>query len=176
MQRLDRTNSWLSLAANLAILVGLVLVAIELSQNTEHLRLQLTDQITSRMTENNRALLGENPTAAIAKSISEPENLTYAEFRIVDAYLINVLAVWEDRYFLHQAGLVDAANWRRRIEEEVAFELGSRFAKNWWRESGREFAEPEVAQVVDDALQTVDDDESSGYWLRTLSTESPATE
>ncbi len=164
------------MAATLAIIVGLVLVAIELNQNTEHLRLQLTDQITARMNENNRALLGENPTAAIAKSINEPQNLTYAEFRIVDAYLINVLGVWEDRYFLNEAGLVDASDWKQRIEEEVAFELGSRFAKNWWREAGRAFAEPEVARVIDEALHTVGDDDSSDYWLRTLPVESPAAE
>ena len=133
MQRLDRTNSWLSLLASLAILVGLVLVAIELNQNTEHLRLQLLDQITARANENNRALLGENPTAAIEKSVREPENLTYAELLIVDAHLINVLSGWEDRFFLHEAGLVDASDWKQKIDEEVNWFFGNRFARTWWR-------------------------------------------
>ncbi len=103
MRLLDRASTWLSLAASLAILVGLVLVAIELNQNTEHLRLQLMDQIIARSSEGNRALLGENPTAAIEKSVREPESLTHAEFLIVDAYLINVLSVWEDRFFVYTA-------------------------------------------------------------------------
>ncbi len=80
MQRLDRSNAWLSLVANLAILVGLILVVLELNQNTEHTRLLLMDQITARMKENNRALLGENPTAAIEKSIREPENMNFESF------------------------------------------------------------------------------------------------
>ena len=141
------------MVASLAILVGLVLVAIELNQNTEHLRLQLLDQITARANENNRALLGENPTAAIEKAVREPEKLTYAELLIVDAYLINVLSAWEDRFFLHEAGLVDASDWKQKIAEEVSWYFGNRFAKTWWRESGKEFVEPEVARYIDEALQ-----------------------
>ena len=174
MQRLDRTSSWLSLLASLAILVGLVLVAIELNQNTEHLRLQLLDQITARANENNRALLGENPTTAIVKSVREPENLTYAELLIVDAHLVNVLSGWEDRFFLHEAGLVDASDWKQKIEEEVSWFFGNRFAKTWWRESGKPFVEPEVARYIDEALQTVGDDDTYDYWKRTRPSAAPA--
>ena len=119
------------------------------------------------MAEGNRALLGENPTAAIEKSVREPENLTYAEFRIVDAYLINVLAVWEDRFFLYEAGLVDASDWKQKIEQEVSWFFGNRFAKNWWRESGKEFVEGELARYVDEALRAVGDDDTYNYWQRT---------
>ncbi len=69
--------------------------------------------------------MGENPTAAIEKSIREPENMTYTEFRIVDAYLINVVGVWEDRFFLYESGLAGASDWKQRIKEEIAFELGN---------------------------------------------------
>ncbi len=154
--------------------MGLVLVAIELNQNTRHLRLQLLDQITARANENNRALLGENPTTAIVKSVREPENLTYAELLIVDAYLINVLSAWEDRFFLHEAELVDASDWKQKIEEEVSWYFGNRFAKNWWRESGKEFVELEVARYIDEALRAVGDDDTYNYWLRTRPTASPA--
>ncbi len=173
MRLLDRASTWLSLVAGLAILVGLVLVAIELNQNTKHLRLQLMDQIIARSNENNRALLGENPTAAIEKSVREPESLTHAEFLIVDAYLINALSVWEDRFFLYTAGLVDAPDWKQKIEEEAAWYFGNRFAKSWWRESGQPFAEPEIARYIEEALQAVGDDETYNYWRRTLPTASP---
>ncbi len=173
MRLLDRANTWLPLVASLAILVGLVLVAIELNQNTEHLRLQLMDQIIARSNENNRALLGENPTAAIEKSVREPESLTHAEFLIVDAYLINVLSVWEGRFFLYKAGLVDAPDWKQKIEEEAAWYFGNRFAKSWWRESGQAFVEPEVARYIEEALQAVGDDDTYNYWRRTLPTAPP---
>jgi hypothetical protein len=67
----DRINSWLSLSANLAIFVGIVLVLIELNQNTEHLRLQLRDQINARMYENNLWVAQES--ARLASSPPNPE-------------------------------------------------------------------------------------------------------
>ena len=76
----DRVNSWLSLIASVGILAGLILVAIELNQNTDQLRLQLTFQANQKIFENNRDLLGDNPTPAYAKAITDPENLTYEEF------------------------------------------------------------------------------------------------
>ncbi len=172
VQRLDR--DWPSMVDSLAIIAGLVLVAIELNQNTKHLRLQLLDQITARANENNRALLGENPTAAIEKSVREPENLTYAELLIVDAHLINVLSGWEDRFFLYEEGLVEASDWERKIEEEVNWFFGNRFAKTWWRESAREFVEPEVARYIDEALEAVGDDDTYNYWQRTRPSAAPA--
>ena len=37
----DRVNRWLTLAANLGLLVGLILVALQLNQNSELARAQL---------------------------------------------------------------------------------------------------------------------------------------
>lgn len=167
----DRINSWLSLIANLAILVGIVLVLIELNQNTQHLRLQLRDQINSRMYENNRALLsGDAAVSAIAKSVTDPESLTYREFRIVDAHLINVINEWEDRFLLYQAGLVGAPDWKEEVDRDVSWDFGNRFAKRWWREAGAPFVEGayegEFALHVDAAIERADEDASYGYWLR----------
>jgi hypothetical protein len=38
----DRVNKWLTLAANTGVLVGIVLILIELNQNSELMRAQLT--------------------------------------------------------------------------------------------------------------------------------------
>ena len=48
-------------------------------------------QINEKIYENNRDLLGENPTPAIIKSITNPENLTYEEFLIADSFVLNQL-------------------------------------------------------------------------------------
>ncbi len=108
MTKSERVQRWINLTANLAVLAGIVLVLMQLSQNTEHLGLQLVDQINSRLYENNRALLGENPVEAIEKSVLEPESMTFSDFLIVDVYLINALNTLEDRYFLYEADLVEA--------------------------------------------------------------------
>jgi len=155
MEAREGRPRWLSLVANLVILAGILLVVLELRQNTDHLRLQLRDQINSRLYENNRALMGDNPLASIEKSIVDPEAMTYSDFRIVDAYLINAVNEWEDRYFMYEAGLAEAAEWRHRVDEDVEWFFGNQYAKNWWHTNGAVLIEPELADYVTSAIANV---------------------
>lgn len=168
MRYWERVQGWITLVANAAILVGIVLVVLELRQNTDHLRLTLRDQINSRLYENNRAVMGENPLPAIEKSVLAPEAMTYSEFRIVDAYLINAVNEWEDRYFLYQADLAEAEEWRNRVDEDVAWFFGNRFAKNWWRTNGTALVEPELAAYVTSAVEAVSDSATIGFYRATI--------
>jgi hypothetical protein len=160
----DRVNSWLSLIASVGILAGLVLVAIELDQNTDQLRLQLTFQANQKIFENNRDMVGDNPTPTIAKSITDPESLTYEEGLVASSYVLNLLNEMEDRFFIHEAGLTNDRDWKRHIDENIGWTLGNRFARKLW-ESSKPAFEPEFAQYVDQALVNVDDSETFGWWL-----------
>ena len=151
----ERVNSWIAIMANVGILTGLVLVAIELNQNTEQLALELEWQVNERMIENNRALLGDNPTPIYVKSIMNPEELTYEEFQVASAFVLNFLGVWEDRNFLYQAGLLSDQDWKRFIDDDISLTLGYRFAQELWTTTKRLF-EPELVQYVDEKLPYVD--------------------
>ena len=156
-----------SLLANAGILVGLVLVAIELNQNTKQLALELKWQVNERMIQNNRDLLGENPTPIFVKSVLNPEEITYEEFQVASALLFNFLGVWEDRYFLYKAGLVTGDEWKKFIDDDISFTLGYRFAQEWWQETKHVF-EPELVQYVDEKLPDVESDANYQWWLDTL--------
>ncbi len=160
----DRVNSWLSLIASVGILAGLILVAIELNQNTDQLRLQLTFQANQKIFENNRDLLGDNPTPAYAKAITDPENLTYEEFLTADSYVLNLLNEWEDRFFIYEAGLIPDRDWKRHIDEDIYWVLGSRFAQTRWQTNKSSF-ESEFAQYVDQALINIDENSTYRDWL-----------
>ena len=160
----ERVNSWLSLIAGTGMLAGLGLVAFELNQNTEQLRLQLILQTNEKIYENNRDLLGENPTPAIIKSITNPENLTYEEFLIADSYVLNLLGEWEDRFFIYENGLDSEQDWKRHIDVNIYWILGNRFAQARWH-SFKSVFEPEFAQYVDQALMTTDENGTYKDWL-----------
>ncbi|MBN2412268.1 hypothetical protein JXQ31_11300 [candidate division KSB1 bacterium] len=161
----DRANSWFTLFANAGILVGLVLVAIELNQNTNQLRLQLTFQANQKIFENNRELIGSNPTQTIAKAITNPGNLTYDEYLIASSYVLNMLNEWEDRYFISEAGLISENDWKRHINENISWTLGNRFAQKTWQITKYCF-EIEFAQYVDQALVKIDDNSTYNEWLQ----------
>jgi len=160
----DRVNSWLTLIASVGILAGLVLVAIELNQNTDQLRLQLVFQTTQKLFENNRDLLGDNPTSAIAKSITNPEDVTYEEFLIASAFVLNGLNEWEDRFFIYEEGLISDRDWKRHIDENIGWTLGNRFAQEYWQITKSAF-EPEFAQYIDQALTNIDENSTYREWL-----------
>ncbi len=166
MTKWERVERWINLSANLAVLAGIVLVLMQLTQNTEHLRLQLVDQINNRMYENNRALLGEDPVEAIEKSVLAPESMTFSDFLIVDVYLINALNTWEDRYSLYEADLVEADAWQSRVDGDVVWYFGNRFAKNWWIATGSNFFEPEFVEYVDGAIRSVSENETLQFFER----------
>lgn len=158
---------WLGLIANLAILAGIALVLVELRQNTEHLRLQLLDQINGRLYENNRALMGDDPVRSIEKSVLSPAEMTYGDFRVVDAYLINAVHEWDDRYSLYQAGLVSEDEWKRTVDEDVEWFFGNPFAKSWWRANGPGVFPSELAEYVTRVIDSVADTATYGFFRET---------
>lgn len=83
----DRLNRWLSLAANLALLIGLILAALEIRQNSQLTRMQLVNEGNLGANQLYTAIMGENPMDAFSKSVENPEAMTFADFMVVDAFL-----------------------------------------------------------------------------------------
>jgi hypothetical protein len=160
----DRGSMWISLIASGGVLIGLILVAIELNQNTQQLRLQLEFQSDQKIVDNNRDLLGDNPTPIIAKSITDPKELTFEEALVASSYFLNLLNEFETRYFIYQAGLIEEQDWKRHIDENICWTLGSQFAQTTWHTTKSSF-EPEFVEYVDDALAGITVDATYGWWL-----------
>ena len=171
-----KLNASLTLGANIGVLIGLIVLIVELNQNTDHLRLQVTDQINAREFTHNLIFLAENPAPVIEKSLIEPENITYTEFRVLDAYLITALSLWEARFFLYQGGLVDSTNWKTKVEQDASWYFGNKFAKKWWENAGKDVFEKEFADHVDQVLRNMGDDESYEFWLNSQIISAPSKE
>jgi len=74
----DRLNRWLALAANLGLLAGLIMVALQLNQTSELARAQLINEGNITESQVWAGLMGEDPAEAIAKSIENPSEMTFA--------------------------------------------------------------------------------------------------
>ena len=85
----NTVNKWLTLGANVGILIGLALVIFEIRQNTDLLRLQFINDDLLISAQSESPMFGENPAEVMMKVIYTPEELTYADFRTVDAYLVS---------------------------------------------------------------------------------------
>ena len=86
----DRLNKWLTLGANLGVLVGIIFLAVELRQNNENLATEVRATHFFSITDT-WGMVAENPelAAAISKDF-EKEELSSAENSQLQAYWVRV--------------------------------------------------------------------------------------
>ena len=130
---LSKTNNWLQILANVGIVAGLLLVGIQLKQNSDLLKIQLLYQESDRAMGVEALLVGEDGARVWAKSIEDPENLTLAEQRIMEALLWSYTEQLRSVKNLSEVGLLDDMEWRKRVENEAGFFYGSRYSAAWWK-------------------------------------------
>ena len=68
----DRLNRWLSLGANVGVLVGIIFLAAEIRQNSNLARLQFSDERVVSFQQGELALFGDRAADVWEKSNSDP--------------------------------------------------------------------------------------------------------
>lgn len=140
----EKVNSWLSLGANIGVVIGLILVAYQINQDAELTKVQLFSDATTSMNEFNYALMGDNPLEAVTKSIENPRDLTLEELQVVDAYLISAVNEIRRLELLRQAGLdVEGA-----MEGIHTYFFGTNYARAWFQQYGGEVKLPNMTDRI----------------------------
>ena len=85
--RIDRLNQWLTLLANFGIIAGFVLVAFQLSLNTEAVRLQSAMAMNRDASTAESAYMGETTHIAMANAIFRTAEMTDEQVGQVWAYM-----------------------------------------------------------------------------------------
>lgn len=160
LTKVDRVNRWLALAANLGVLLGLIVLIVEVQQSATLTRIALETEksdaqmmIELRMTDPAVAAVWET-------SIYAPEELTNADLRILDGVLAASMMVFDRLLVMMEGKLVDRARVEQNVSNTAPFIFGSKFGKNWWRQNGvgwqgtalYEIADPIIAEIPDDFL------------------------
>ena len=162
---IDALNRWLSLVANLAVLAGIVFLAVELRQNSEFTALQLEfGQPTQKIFEINRDLQSPETARIFAKAIERPSDLTFEEGLVASSLVLNFLNEMEDRYLIHKAGLANEVDWQRHIRENIGWVLGNAFAVATYK-GNRDAFEDEFVEYVDSLLPEVPPNGTHDWWL-----------
>ena len=105
----DRLNRWMTLAANVGVLVGIFLLLIELRQNTESAELQAAQSYMTLSHELDFRIV-DDPTL-IALFLTSVDERTPGDLRRLDRWYFGSLRTWENGYFLHSRGVLDDDLW-----------------------------------------------------------------
>jgi hypothetical protein len=162
---LNTTNisKWLTVIANLGVLIGLILVSYELNQNSKLARAALINDGSGFENQFWADVMGDAPTSVIAMAVECPERMSYADYMAMDAYLFTSLNIVYRNYELAQEGLFTQSDWKKDVEGYTHWYLGNDFGRAWWSKEGQFFFDENFSNHVGKQLKG-DGSDSLGYW------------
>ena len=120
----DNANKWLTLAANIGVLIGLVLLLLELRQNTELARVQITqmrsDSFVQRRwshadSEYMAPLIAKLGSLGFPRRVVQREELTDVEIVRMESWLAALAFDYENLYYQKERGYIDESYWDERV-------------------------------------------------------------
>jgi hypothetical protein len=150
----DRLNRWLTLGANLGVLVGIIILAVEIRQNSDLARLQFSDDRRATWQQGEMVLFGDSIAEVWEKSVLNPESLSLSETRILDAYLAFQLTNSSRVFDLEKAGLLEDGATQQWMQGNLPFFFDTEFAKTWWEIEGRTWGDEFVLLADPIILET----------------------
>jgi hypothetical protein len=157
----DKISRWLTLGANIGVVLGLLLVALQIRQEAELTKIQLFSDHTNSRKEWAQAMMGDSPMNVVAKSIERPKDLSLEELLIMDHYFVSALNEIRRLELLSKSGLDTGA----AIEGLQSFYFGSNFAQAWYQAYGGE----DELEAVDTKVSGVDKKWIVNFFNRVLS-------
>ena len=162
MKKIDLGQA-ITILANIGVLAGIVALIVEIDQNSDHLALQLEFQANQKLFELNRELQDPVRAEIFAKAITNPDELSFGDGLVATTIVLNMINEWEERYWIERAGLTSQLGWKRHVQENIEWVLGSHFAIEAYK-SNRGAYEDELVEYVDVLLDQVDPNGTSRWW------------
>jgi hypothetical protein len=152
-----RLNSWLTLGANLGVVLGLIILIVEVRQNAALTRAQMETGKNDLLVQIELSLASPEMSAAWVKSIRQPERLTDVELRMVESHLVAVMLQWSHMFHMQESGLISADQARQHIQNVARYYFGSRHGKNWWRWQEEGWAGTPMMEVAGPIVDGLDE-------------------
>tara|TARA_R110002111_G_scaffold173833_1_gene239350 strand:+ start:255 stop:914 length:660 start_codon:yes stop_codon:yes gene_type:complete len=130
--RTERLNQWLTLAANLGVLLGLIVLIVEVRQNAALTRAAMDQQKNDFLAQIEFNIARPEMSAIWVKAIRTPEALSDTETQAVGSVLVAIMLQWDQMFMMRDAGLISDERVRQHIANTAPFYFGSRYAKHWW--------------------------------------------
>jgi len=133
----DRLNWFLTLTANIAVLVGIALVVVELSQNREMVRSQTRNDISIRLGELLSQQTDQDLSELILKAVSDFEGLTETEKARFQAHALSMLRYFENVHYQYRNGMYDAEEYLAQQEAWRRFMSNTPYVQVWcsWKDT-----------------------------------------
>ena len=147
-------DRWVGAIGNLAVIIGLIFVIVEMRQTSTISNGELSALYLTNWQAFDRSRQDPAFAAVLAKSIEQPDELTLAEKVQLDGYYWAAMGQLELVRELTSAGLFEDP-YEDQVRLNVRILLTTPYAQAWWRAYRDEYADPELALIVDDELESL---------------------
>jgi hypothetical protein len=82
----EELGRWLTLGANIGVIAGLIMVAVQINQETAITKAQMENDYYIADMALELAMMGENPADSFNKAVYAPDDITTADAAVLDRY------------------------------------------------------------------------------------------
>ena len=144
----SKINIWLSMGANFAVLIGLILVAIQIKQNTSSFQGAAYQTWVAANIDLNMTLTDVNLSKIITTGHIDPTNLTEDNYIAYSMWVLSFMQMVQATDYLYREGAIDKNLWTIEIQRAAAH-LTSPGVRQWWDAGGRTQLSPEFVKLVE---------------------------
>ena len=153
---MNKLNQWLTLIANVGVLIGIGFVAYELQQNTTATQLETTSNFQNAFAEVELMIASNPEFANVITKGRKGEPLKEAEFVRLQAFYRTVLRAWQTNVTQYKAGGLSAEAFegtKALMEQTFSQDLS---LLNHWKGNRAQFA-PAFNSLVEGLISNTSD-------------------
>ncbi len=151
--KVGKISEWLQVIGSFGVLAGLILVALQIQQNTVLVRAELISNDYDAWISIDASKQSERFASVLAKSIVNPQALNAAEILELDGYLFTYIDQLARDRALYDLGVIGTS-----VESQISASLhdffGNQFARVWWEETKWKFG-PDIVEIIDREMEKI---------------------
>lgn len=126
----DKLNRWLTLGANLGVLVGIILLVIELNQSRDMMRAQTRAAVTESILT--LLAMERDPYVVSAyRKLADGEELSFEEKYFMANMANATFRSWENSYYQNKSGLFEWGEFDAEIQVGREMIAEPHMAEHW---------------------------------------------
>ncbi len=147
----DRLNQWISVGANVGVLVGILLLVFELSQNPAMMRAQTRNELSNNIVNILNESAGNTELASIMRRANAGEEVTPDQFGQFQERQSAMFRYWENVHYQYRQGLYDEPEFGKQRDAWRSYVNQSKAVADSWC-AIRNYVSEEFASDVDRRL------------------------
>ena len=155
----EKINQWLTPISNVAVIAGIVFLAVELSQNTKQLELQSYQSWVAANMEINSATTNLEMAGITARGHADSANLSEDTYVAYAMQHMSMLQMAQSTHYLYLQGAIDEELWKTEMSRAAVI-LSFRGVRQWWDAGGKTQLTPSFAEF----LESLESDAMAWYW------------